>query len=597
MNWFYNLKIWKKLSFSFAAVLVFLCLLAYFSYTGLSKVNSITQEIDDDWLPSVSSVLTLNVIAYDYRNEEFKHVLFSTLKEKDNSELEMESILVGFRKTVADYEKLISSDDERALYEQLTQAHAEYLEAHKTVIALSRQFKQDEAKEALMRGVSKPAFDRFMGAIKLMAKHNSEGSAAASLQAHEAYNSSNMANVAVIGLSILITIFLAVQLSKYISTSVKSLDAIASRLALGDININISESMTEKKDEIGSLALSFKEMADNIKEQALTADKLAQGDLTAEASPKSADDVMGNSLNRMITKLREVVESVKNASDNVASGSREISVSAEGMSQGATEQASSAEEASSSMEEMASSIKQNADNSLQTEKLAMKSANDAKEGGKAVNDTVAAMKEIAGKISIIEEIARQTNLLALNAAIEAARAGEHGKGFAVVAAEVRKLAERSQVAAGEIGRLSSTSIGVAEKAGEMLKQIVPDIQKTAELVQEISAASVEQNSGAAQVNSAIQQLNLIIQQNASSSEELSSTAEELTSQAGQLQQTIAFFKIESRGSFGKEISANNFSAPHKKNLPAASGKNGKSHGVKIDLNRHDLNNDSGFESF
>ena len=197
---------------------------------------------------------------------------------------------------------------------------------------------------------------------------------------------------------------------------------------------------------------------------------------------------------------------------------------------------------------MASSIKQNADNSGQTEKIAIKSSVDAKEGGKAVTETVAAMKEIATKISIIEEIARQTNLLALNAAIEAARAGEHGKGFAVVASEVRKLAERSQTAAGEISTLSSRSVQVAETAGEMLNKMVPDIQKTAELVQEISAASREQDTGAEQINKAIQQLDQVIQQNASASEEMASTSEELASQADLLKESISFFRIDNGGS-------------------------------------------------
>jgi len=196
------------------------------------------------------------------------------------------------------------------------------------------------------------------------------------------------------------------------------------------------------------------------------------------------------------------------------------------------------------VEEMNATIRQNADNAMQTEKIARKSANDALESGKAVTEAVNAMKDIAEKISIIEEIARQTNLLALNAAIEAARAGEHGKGFAVVAAEVRKLAERSQIAAAEISQLSGTSVGVAEQAGAMLAKLVPDIQKTSELVQEITAASKEQAGGADQINSSIQQLNQVVQQNAGAAEEMSSTAEELSSQASQLMETIAFFKVD-----------------------------------------------------
>jgi methyl-accepting chemotaxis protein len=276
-----------------------------------------------------------------------------------------------------------------------------------------------------------------------------------------------------------------------------------------------------------------------------TAESIGRGDLNVRIDAH-AEDETGKALTAMKTmaeKLQGVVADVKNAADNVASGSRQISASASQMSQGTTEQAASTEEASSSIEEMNATIRQNADNALQTEKIARKSANDALESGKAVTEAVTAMKEIAGRISIIEEIARQTNLLALNAAIEAARAGEHGKGFAVVAAEVRKLAERSQSAAGEIGQLSGSSVEVAERAGAMLSKLVPDIQKTAELVQEISAASKEQNSGADQINGAIQQLNQVVQQNAGAAEEMASTAEELSSQAAQLQNTVAFFKI------------------------------------------------------
>jgi methyl-accepting chemotaxis protein len=301
-----------------------------------------------------------------------------------------------------------------------------------------------------------------------------------------------------------------------------------------------------------------------LNEAVMVSNKLAEGNLNVNVEVKSTDETgqLLLAMKNMVDRLKLVVADVKTAADNVASGSQQLSAGSEQMSQGTTEQAASAEEASSSVEEMNATIKQNADNASQTEKIALKSAADATESGKAVSQTVGAMKDIAGKISIIEEIARQTNLLALNAAIEAARAGEHGKGFAVVASEVRKLAERSQTAAGEISDLSASSVEVAEKAGAMLAKLVPDIQKTAELVQEISAASKEQTSGADQINSAIQQLNQVIQQNAGAAEEMSSTAEELSSQAQQLQGTIEFFKVDEQVSQQRRIASHRPAAAH-----------------------------------
>ena len=276
------------------------------------------------------------------------------------------------------------------------------------------------------------------------------------------------------------------------------------------------------------------------------ANAVAAGDLNATASVKSNDEIKDliDSLNMMVGKLKSVVSEVMSATRNVAAGSQEMSAAAEQLSQGATEQASSTEEVSSSMEQMTANIKQNADNSGQTEQIARQSALDANASGEAVGKAVAAMQTIAEKILIVQEIARQTDLLALNAAVEAARAGEHGRGFAVVASEVRKLAERSQTAAAEISTLSGDTVKAAEQAGDMLKRLVPDIQKTAGLVAEISGASTEQNAGANQINAAIQQLDKVTQQNTSAAEEMSSTAEELASQAEQLQATISYFRLD-----------------------------------------------------
>jgi methyl-accepting chemotaxis protein len=304
------------------------------------------------------------------------------------------------------------------------------------------------------------------------------------------------------------------------------------------------------------------------------AEEIAQGNLTVTIRERSAQDKLMQALIAMVGGLTRTVTDIRSIAGEVSSASQSISAASVQVSNGATAQAASAEEASSSMEEMVSNIKQNADNAQQTDKIATKSSKDAQDSGKCVLEAVSAMKEIASKISIIEEIARQTNLLALNAAIEAARAGEHGKGFAVVAAEVRKLAERSQKAAGEINHLSGTTVKVSEKAGEMLDKLVPDIQKTAELVQEITAASKEQDTGSEQINKALQQLEKVIQQNASAAEEMASTTEELTGQSDQLISALGFFKTGDSGQAPPVRSAGARNAGSLNNLQAAVG-----HGV------------------
>jgi methyl-accepting chemotaxis protein len=378
---------------------------------------------------------------------------------------------------------------------------------------------------------------------------------------------------------------------------------ISREIAGGNLGVEVRE-RSEKDNLMKAMAAMVRSLLDVTR----LAKDIASGNLLVEVHTRSENDDLMKPLAEMVKKLSEVVVDVKLSADNVAVGSQQLSESSQQLSQGATEQASSVEEVSSSMEEMSSNIKQNADNAMQTEKIALKASADAKEGGEAVAQTVSAMKQIASKISIIEEIARQTNLLALNAAIEAARAGEHGKGFAVVASEVRKLAERSQKAAGEITELSGTSVRVAERAGELLSKILPDVQKTSELVQEITVASREQDSGAGQINKAIQQLDTVIQRNASSSEEMSSTSEELAGQAAQLQGAIAFFKVEGAGRSAAQLATKSrkIAKPAPRTAvhslsPARAGQQRKGNdtnggeGISLDLGTD--TEDSGFEEF
>ncbi len=354
------------------------------------------------------------------------------------------------------------------------------------------------------------------------------------------------------------------------------------RISKGDIPPKISDNYNGDFNEIKN---NLNVLIEAMNEITGVAEQIADGNLMVDIRERSEQDKLIQALSLMIEKLTEVVKNVQTASDNVATRSQEMSSKTEQISQGATEQAASAEEVSSSMEQMTSNIMQNADNATQTEKIAVKCAEDAREGGNAVGETVSAMKEIASKISIIEEIARQTNMLALNAAIEAARAGEHGKGFAVVAAEVRRLAERSQTAAGEINRLSASSVQIAEHAGELLGSIVPAIQKTADLVQEINSASNEQKTGADQINKAIQQLDQVIQQNAAAAEEMAATATELDGQAEELQTSAAFFRTDDGGGSKARKATRTKALPDKrgamKQLPHHSAGKGLDPGARI----------------
>jgi methyl-accepting chemotaxis protein len=371
-------------------------------------------------------------------------------------------------------------------------------------------------------------------------------------------------------------------------------------ISKGDIPSEITDTYNGDfntiKNNLNALVLAMNEIT-------TAAEQIAEGDLTVVIRERSSKDKLMQALSSMIGGLTRTVSDIRAIAGEVSSASQSISTASVQVSNGATAQAASAEEASSSMEQMVSNIKQNAENAQQTNKIATKSAKDAQESGKSVLEAVAAMKEIASKISIIEEIARQTNLLALNAAIEAARAGEHGKGFAVVAAEVRKLAERSQKAAGEINQLSGTTVKVSERAGEMLDKLVPDIQRTADLVQEITAASKEQDTGAEQINKALQQLEKVIQQNATASEEMASTTEELTGQSDQLVSSLGFFRTGDEGHASpQQAKAQRYAAPQKvtrpngHSVPAGLKAVAKS-GVSLRLKDREDDLDKGFERY
>ena len=537
-----RLTIKAKLAGAFAAVLAISLILGVVGVMKMSAVNDQSTVITENWMPSIDAIHSLNTATSDLRAQQYAHITSTDPARMAEVEKDIAATLDLNKSERTKYEALISSDEERALYNQFAGKFDNYLRDGERMLNFSRVNQNEAAAQAMLS--SKPLYDDMSADLLKLVNLNVDGGKAASVEGDKVFSEARTMFIALVVAGLVIGVGAALWISRTVTLGLRKVSTAIEAVAIGDLDQDIK---VTTNDEIKDLVDTVDRMTANLRATAAMADEIAQGDLTVQPKPLSDKDTLGLSLQSMVERLRGVVADALSAADNVSSGSQELSATSEQMSQGATEQAAAAEQASASMEEMAANIKQNADNAAQTEKISRQSSRDAEASGEAVNRAVDAMRTIADKIGIVQEIARQTDLLALNAAVEAARAGEHGKGFAVVASEVRKLAERSQTAAAEISAVSGDTVKAAQEAGEMLQRLVPDIRKTAELVSEISAACREQDVGASQINEAIQQFDKVTQQNAGASEEMSATSEELAAQAEELQASIAFFRTDSAG--------------------------------------------------
>lgn len=536
-----NWKIGTRISAGFAAVIVIAVMLGVFAYTEVDDIEQNSTAVAENQLPRVYLVGQIQKNIELTFSLGLQHAMSTDARRTADTERQIQAIRSRNSDDLAQMEKMLVTQQGRDLFRDLGAARNAFWASLDEALKASRAGTPEakaRAAEILTLDVD-PLQEKYSEAADKMVAHVKARAEAAEKLVQTAAADTRagilIGLVAALLLASLISLLVVRSITRPLAVAV----GLVNDVAKGDLT---RTGEVTSADELGRMLTAMNAMVDNLKNAARVAVRISEGDLTAEARALSEKDELGHSLIRMLENLRNTVSEVSSAATNVATSSEEMSSTAQQLSQGATEQAAAAEESTSSMEQMASSVQQNADNARQTDKIASKAAEDARSSGDAVLRTVTAMKQVAEKISIIEEIARKTDLLALNAAVEAARAGEHGKGFAVVASEVRKLAERSQTAAAEISRLTVDGVETAEQAGTLLAKLVPDIQKTAELIREIAAASAEQSSGADQVNKAIQQLDQVIQQNSSASEEMASTAEELSSQAEILQSTIAFFK-------------------------------------------------------
>jgi len=506
MSWYKNISIRNQLSIPLIFIGIVLLLIAILGVSNITTLNKSADQIAREYLPGLNQLTQADRDLYQAQVAERSIIFLKVGSEKYTKAIKQhtENIQQAIDR-IEKFSGLTSSEEALTKVEEFRQLFALWRTTTNEITTQRTDGGRAGRSAAidLTFGRGAEQFSAMRDVIDILTEMTEAASAQKSDEIDQLASDAEIAQITALIIGLVIVISLIIFFPSTLVRPINQIKTLAENLATG----NMEERLPDfGKNEIG---------------------------------------VAAHSLNGFLNKVQVVLQDVLQTVNHVASGSDQVSSTASSLSQSTSEQAASVEEVSASIEEMGASISQNSENAQTTDKIASDSARSAAEGGEAVAGTVLAMTQIAEKITIIEDISYQTNMLALNAAIEAARAGVHGKGFAVVAAEVRKLAERSQVAASEISSLTTDSVEVAEKAGALLEKMVPDIAQTAELVQEITAASEEQSSGVGQINSAMQQLDKVTQQNAAGSEELAATAEEMQSQSSKLQQVVSFFRLSS----------------------------------------------------
>jgi methyl-accepting chemotaxis protein len=518
MQWFYNLKVARKLILSFLLILSMMVCMGVFAIGQMAKVNQTSTDMEENWMPSVRATSDMNTNIANLRIAELQHILSTDDADMDKFEAAMAKAQAAFDKNRAEYLPLISSPEEKALYDSFSKNWDEYLAEHKKVLALSRANQNDEAR-ALVQGNAQQQYLEAADDLLKLANLNVAGGKDASHQGNLLYSSSRLWVTVTVVAAVVIGLSLALTISRIIARPLEAAVDVAKTVARGDLTARI---VVASRDETGQLLESLQEMND--------------------------------SLSSMVLQVRVSAETIATASSQISAGNLDLSSRTE-------QQASSLEETASSMEEMTSTVKQNADNARQANQLAIAASEVALQGGDVVTQVVTTMtsinassRKIVDIIGVIDGIAFQTNILALNAAVEAARAGEQGRGFAVVASEVRNLAQRSAAAAKEIKSLIDDSVEnvdigarLVDRAGTTMQAIVDSVRSVTDIMCEISSATEEQTSGIEQINQAIAQMDEVTQQNAALVEEAAAAAGSLQAQTVTLTQLVSVFDTGTAG--------------------------------------------------